>query len=422
MLPSLVAMNPMTAIGLILVSISLLLSHERLEGIRSAWATLCAALVILIGSLRLGEIGLGWTTGIDQLLFTGRLGVDGTGLPNHIAPNTALNFILLGSALLLLDRKVWRGFSFAEVLLIISIFDSLLPIIGYLYGTKAFYGIGHFIPMALHTAIVFLVLGIGILFARPARGLMVVVLDPGVSGVMVRRLLPAGFVLPVLLGWLRLEGQRHQLYDHELGVAILVVSYIVAFSGLVWWSGMRLFRLDYRRLQAESQLREMALTDELTGLRNRRGFYFLAEQQLKLAINQRMGIVLWCLYADLDGLKQINDRLGHEVGSQAIAQTAAILKATFRDADITARLGGDEFAVLAVSNTLEGGKVLSQRLASNIAAFNALGEWPFTLSLSTGLIRVDSSRPMAVDDLLKEADGVMYENKRGKRVEPPLLS
>ncbi len=415
-LPTMVAMNPITAVAFILLSISLWLSQSENARQRSFLiAKVCAGLIILIGLLKLSEILFGWTLGVDQILFTDKLVVDPTGQPNHMAPNTALNFLLLGCALLFLDKKPWHGFYISDALILISIFDSLIPIIGYLYGTKLLYGIGHFIPMALPTAIIFLLLGIGVLFARPGRGLTVPVLDKGISGVMVRRLLPAVIGFPIIIGWLRLRGQQLNFYDNELGVALMVVAHILLFTTLVWWNSFLLFRLDAKRRQAEVQLHELTLTDDLTGLRNRRGFFLLAEQELKLALNSRMGIVLWCIYADLDGLKKINDRLGHEFGSRAIVQTAEILKTTFRGSDLTARLGGDEFAVLAVSNTLDGGNLLLERLQSNVISFNVREQLPYRLSLSVGLMRVDTSRITTVDYLLKEADQAMYENKRSKK-------
>jgi diguanylate cyclase (GGDEF)-like protein len=125
-----------------------------------------------------------------------------------------------------------------------------------------------------------------------------------------------------------------------------------------------------------------------------------------------MGVTPWLIYADLDGLKKINDSLGHEFGSRAIVQAARILEATFRDSDIIARLGGDEFAVLAISNTPDGGNLLLERLKSNFGAFNVRERLPYNLNVSLGLVRFDPDRIATLEDLLKEADQAMYENKR----------
>ena len=414
--PTLVAMNPVTAVGFILLSVSLFFSQSESVGRQTRLiAQICAGSIAIVGLIKLSEIVFGWTSGVDQLLFAAKLAADATGQPNRMAPNTALNFLLLGSALLLLDKKIRRGLHVSDVLILISIFDSLLPIIGYLYGTKLFYGVGNFIPMALHTALLFLILGIGILLARPGRGINVTILDRGISGVMMRRFLPVVIGLPILIGWLRLEGQGRNFYDNELGVALMVVSQMVFLTGFVWWHSFLVLRIDTKRKNVEVLLHEMTLTDELTGLRNRRGFFLLAEQELKVALNKQMGVILWCIYADLDGLKKINDSLGHEFGSEAIVRTADILKATFRDADILARLGGDEFAVLAVSNSLAGGSLLLERLNRKVHDLNEQEQLLYKLALSVGLVRFDPDKKTSVNELLKEADQAMYEDKNSKK-------
>ncbi|MGB7921721.1 MAG: GGDEF domain-containing protein [Pyrinomonadaceae bacterium] len=414
--PTFVAMNPTTAVAFMLLGVALWLSQTKdvAPGVLLI-ARVCSALSALIGLLKLGEVLFGWAIGIDQLLFADRLRFDPTGQPNRIAPNTALNFVLLGCALLLFWSKFRRGYYLAQALIIIALIDSLLPIMGYLYGTKLFYGIGSFIPMALHTAIAFFVLGTGILFAHPASALMMPLMDKGVSGLMVRRLLPAVIVLPVVIGWLRLEGLRRGFYDNELGVALMVVAHIFIFAVLVWWNSFLLFRLDLQRKQVESQLHDLTLTDDLTGLRNRRGFLLLTEQEMKLARNKRIGIGLWLLFADLDGLKQINDSLGHQAGSQAIAQTGEILKRTFRESDVLARLGGDEFAVLALSDDADGGRIMLARLQDNISAFNVTEKLPYQLSVSVGVVRVDPDKAASIEDAIKEADQAMYDSKHRKK-------
>ena len=219
-----------------------------------------------------------------------------------------------------------------------------------------------------------------------------------------------------LIGWLRLEGQRHNLYDNELGVALMVVAHIILLATFVWWNSFLLLGLDTRRKQAELQLQELTLTDDLTGLRNRRGFLLLTEQELKLARNKRTGIGLWLIYADLDGLKQINDRLGHELGSRAIVQTAEVLKTTFRETDIIARLGGDEFVVLAVSNEVDSGGIMLARLEANLCDFNRRESLAYELSLSAGAMQVDPEKISSIEAVLREADQAMYEHKRSKQI------
>ncbi len=169
-----------------------------------------------------------------------------------------------------------------------------------------------------------------------------------------------------------------------------------------------------RRRMVET-IRELSVTDELTGLLNRRGFTTLAEQQLRTAVRTRNR--LWLLFVDLDGLKEINDELGHEVGDDAIREIARLLRtASFREGDIIARLGGDEFAVLATETGPTDGSVLVARIEDALRAANDAPARAYRLSASVGEILFDPADPQALDELLHAADRRMYEAKRSRRV------
>ncbi len=166
-------------------------------------------------------------------------------------------------------------------------------------------------------------------------------------------------------------------------------------------------------VRVQERQRVMSITDELTGLYNRRGFFTLAEQRLKLARRQRKG--LFMLYADLDGLKAINDTLGHQEGDMALIDTANLLKATYRESDIIARIGGDEFAVIPVGSAGDDIKVVTTRLQKNIDAHNATASRNYTLSISIGMAYYDVEKPGSIDELLAAGDRLMYEQKKIKR-------
>ena len=173
----------------------------------------------------------------------------------------------------------------------------------------------------------------------------------------------------------------------------------------------RSMRYAIERHRMLAQLRAMSLTDELTGLYNRRGFLTLAEQQLKMA--NRTKTEKFLLYADLDGLKQVNDKFGHQEGDMALAGVAKILTETFRESDIIARMGGDEFTVLLTTGV--DVEWLPSRLQQNIEAYNKRANRPHKLSLSMGLVRYDPVNPCNIDELLASADKLMYEQKRDKQ-------
>jgi diguanylate cyclase (GGDEF)-like protein len=174
----------------------------------------------------------------------------------------------------------------------------------------------------------------------------------------------------------------------------------------------RAVRYAIERHRLQRQLVNLSLTDELTGLYNRRGFFTHAERQLKLSKRRGQGLLVVLL--DLDGLKQINDRFGHAEGDRALAAVADALSATFRDVDIVARIGGDEFAVLVVDadGDLEG--VLRARLDKQIRARNARAGARYPLSLSVGTARQTMRKPRSIDELLARADEALYRDKRAR--------
>lgn len=169
------------------------------------------------------------------------------------------------------------------------------------------------------------------------------------------------------------------------------------------WSAMKQALLD-------RELKYLALTDDLTCLYNRRGFFAAATQQLRLARRDSKHLLL--LFCDLDNLKKINDAFGHQEGDMALIRTADALEQTFRGSDVLARLGGDEFVVLAVEagqhQSLES---MSRRLEQNLKKASSSGG-PCTLSLSVGVARFDPKNPITLGELLVQADRAMYEKKR----------
>lgn len=180
---------------------------------------------------------------------------------------------------------------------------------------------------------------------------------------------------------------------------------------------IRTIRYSIERQRMKMELRAMSLTDDLTGIYNRRGFMTLAQQQLKMANRMRVGLLL--LFADLDGMKSINDTFGHLEGDRALADTAEVLKETFRESDVIARMGGDEFAVIALEESEFSDEVIISRLQENLAACNAGKNRPYALSLSIGITHYRPEDPCNIDELLEKADKLMYEQKRMKKQNRP---
>lgn len=172
---------------------------------------------------------------------------------------------------------------------------------------------------------------------------------------------------------------------------------------------------DLKRM--EENLRALSLTDELTGIYNRRGFLTLADQHLKAAKRAKNRVFM--LYADLDGLKVINDTFGHGEGDRALIDVSNILKETYRESDIIARIGGDEFVVMPVGTNDSCIDIILSRLGKNLEAYNLTRNSGYRLSMSLGIAYFDPENPCSVDELLAHGDRMMYEEKRLRKSVTP---
>lgn len=165
--------------------------------------------------------------------------------------------------------------------------------------------------------------------------------------------------------------------------------------------------------RANEKLAGLSVTDELTGVANRRGFFAQGQQLLETA--GRLNKPAFLVFIDLDGLKAINDTHGHPAGDAALRAIGRVLRETLRAADIIGRLGGDEFAVLAVRDPASREAGLLRRLRRKLAAFNARRELACPLSISTGIVRLERREQATLEEFVENADRLMYDEKRRKR-------
>jgi diguanylate cyclase (GGDEF)-like protein len=186
----------------------------------------------------------------------------------------------------------------------------------------------------------------------------------------------------------------------------------------------RVIRYAIERHRVQQELLQLSTRDELTELYNRRGFFAAAERLARVAERQQSGSgrSFIVVYADMDGLKQINDTFGHAAGDQAIQEAAWVLRHAFRAADTIARLGGDEFAVLVADAGPECIPTLLDRLATAQARKNGEAGRRFRISLSVGAASADASRDVSLDELLAEADAAAYLHKWERRRSGPRLT
>ncbi|MBK4730890.1 response regulator [Oxynema sp. CENA135] len=261
-LPGLVTMKANTAIGFIVGGVSLcswhtqqMLVRRSRDRLRLSYLSMgLSAIVFAIGLLTLVQYIHGFNFGIDELFFKDDLDAIGTSAPGRMAPNSALNFLIVGLAGMILAGNHWKTQVY-QLLSLSAFLVAFLGFLGYAYQVKTLYGISSYTQMALHTAIAFMLYSVGLLFAQSDRGLMAVFTIDNAGGLMARRLAPAAIAIPPFLGALILFGYRQRAYDTEIGLSLLAVLNIVVFAVLTWWNAKSLSRLDIKRQRAEAQSR-----------------------------------------------------------------------------------------------------------------------------------------------------------------------
>jgi diguanylate cyclase (GGDEF)-like protein len=238
-------------------------------------------------------------------------------------------------------------------------------------------------------------------FAMPAALLVAMLLMLGFTASLVRR-----------IGLMRSNARRL-----EQGIALhepdSARDELGSLSRALARTGTYLFEL-------QEELRHLATEDPLTGLANRRGFEPLAQHELLVAARTRRAVAL--LFLDIDGLKKVNDELGHSVGDAMIVETADLLRETIRVSDLAARLGGDEFCILLVGDPDLDAKRVVDRIREAEATHNARRGRSYRLSLSIGVSLLEIGRPVTLEELMDAADELMYADKRsrhGARPDPP---
>ncbi len=253
-----ISMNPMTAILFVLAGFSLLLSHSSTirRRRRVMLSTALGTVLLVLGFFKLLSLVVRFDYGLDHILFASALRHDYKFLDNRMAPNTALSFLLCGTSLVLLNMEARRRQSVAQSIALGAAMVALLALVGYLYQSSELYSFGRGVPMALPTAISFAILSVGILVARPDRGLMRFLTGTGPGAVMVRRLLPGCLLIPIALGWLGLVGERWGYFVSATAVALLVVSSIVVFALLIGTNAGLIDRTESQRRQVHQALRE----------------------------------------------------------------------------------------------------------------------------------------------------------------------
>ena len=252
--PGLVSMKPNTAVCFILSGASLwLLKAEGVSGAKLRLGQALAAIVVVIGALTIIEYFSGANLRLDQLLFT-EAKSPSVLFPGRMAFATALNFVVLGSALVFINEKS-KGKNLTDVLAGSGAALTLLALLSYLYKVDALYRVVPFATIALHTIIGLLILCAGILFARAKDGFVAVFLSDTSGGIVARRLLPVAILIPPMLGWFRLMGERRGFYEPAFGIAIVATSLIILLVAVIGRTARVLDSAEVVRRRADDRTR-----------------------------------------------------------------------------------------------------------------------------------------------------------------------
>ncbi|MDQ4094978.1 MAG: HAMP domain-containing histidine kinase [Actinomycetota bacterium] len=274
--PSFVPMMPNSAVGIVAAGASVL----AFKAGHTHAARALAIFVTALGLITLAEHALGWNAGIDRVLFGPDLGTDGTSTPGRPPPSTALAFVGLGCAVLMLGSRRRRinlahGVSFA----VASI--GVMSLTGYLYGVSAFEGPINYSPMAVHTGVACILLGVAIVYTETETGFTRVFLSKGLGGLVARRLLPVVTIFPIVVGLVRVLGERAGLYPTAFGVTLVTIVSVIVLVILVMSIAVTIDRLDAERDRANADL---ALLN-----RAQRHFVAGASHELRTPLTSIMG-------------------------------------------------------------------------------------------------------------------------------------
>ena len=267
-----VATHPLVAMQFILAGAALLLLQaEPLSRWRRYAGVVLGSIVVLIAVLKLIGYQYNWERGVDTYLFYFKLGV------SRMSPNAAFSFLLIGLGLVLMDVRM-RGHAYlSQICVLATTAIGLLSMSSYFHNVLLLYGVSGFVPVIPDTATEFLILCFGLLCARPHREPVATIISTTEGGSVARRLLPAAFVIPLLLDWVRI--QVESLYGYEFGFSLFTLLNILAFALLIWWNAASLSRVDAKRRRSEEQLQEQYRLTAATAQSEHEALLALEESQ-----------------------------------------------------------------------------------------------------------------------------------------------
>lgn len=394
-------MRAPSALAALFSAISLLLSESEASRLRLILSRLTAALAGVIAATYFLEPSFHVASRIDALMKIAAPFVPWPRVPMAAGvayTMLAVVMILIHARATVLSGLV-DGLTACLSLLVLTLLTE------FIFGALDVPGSSTRGLMSTPTMVCLVLLTLVALFRRSEHGIFSLFLAYGMGSRIARWLTPLLLALPILREVGRARLLNAQLIPEHYATAVLTAcATIVAFGCLIF--------LARRINRMQEEIQHLSLRDELTGLYNVRGFHLLAEQGLRLARRAQQSFCV--LFVDLDDLKKINDKLGHNAGSALIAEAAQLLNSTFRETDVIGRIGGDEFVV---AGQFDEEAILSaiERLQESAEAINAAEGRKFKLSLSMGFAVNEAKPGETLKGLLSRADAAMYEVKRLKK-------
>lgn len=327
--------------------------------------------------------------------------------PGEMTIQFAAAFLLLGLLLVVLNAERGIASHAADVILGILVIEVMFLAARFVFQVTHLFGTSAVDPTPPATLMAIVLLTGVAALARARHGFYDVLLNDGMGGRIARPLAILVILLPFSREALRERLIRIRLVPEHGAAAFLAAGTAFVSVLLVMFVGR------YIR-QMEASIRHLSLRDELTGLYNLRGFKLLAEQALRMA--QRSNLPFSLLFIDVDDLKQINDTMGHAVGSAMLAETAELLKASVRESDVVGRVGGDEFAI-AGQFAEEAIREAAERLEAQALDTRDASSHSLPISLSIGHVTARPGEHETLQQLLDAADAVMYNQKRRKKLQ-----
>ncbi|MFZ5944341.1 MAG: sensor domain-containing diguanylate cyclase [Bacillota bacterium] len=199
-----------------------------------------------------------------------------------------------------------------------------------------------------------------------------------------------------------------------IGHFLKIISFYLIYKAIIEKGIKKPYDLIFRELKIkEEELEAQAITDDLTGVFNRRAAFDILGKMLKLTMRNQQPLTV--CFIDVDNLKQVNDMFGHSEGDNLLTVVAKTLEKLLRDSDFICRIGGDEFLLIFPNCNLQGAETLVERIKINLDSINIEEKYVFKIEFSYGLAVYDGEGEISVDKFIEKADNNMYQNKTLKK-------